>query len=105
MKTRSLAAAIIAAFVSFGAFAQSTPSPTGPPTGDFKHLTKGQRMARRQEMKAALAGMTPEERSAFKESHRAKLQEKWAGMTPEQREKAKAQLQARRERHGKPMNK
>lgn len=105
MKIRLLAAAIVAAFVSFGALAQSTTSPIAPPAGEHKHLTKEERMARRQERKTALAGMTREERRAFKETHRAKLQEKWASMTPEQREQAKTRLQARRERHGKPANK
>lgn len=103
MKTRLLAATVIAALISFNALAQSIP--TSPPAGNPKHLTKKERMARRQEMKATLAGMTPEERRAFKETHRAELQKKWDAMTPEQREQAKAKLQARRERHGKPVNK
>ena len=100
MKTRFVAAAVIAAFVSVSAFAQSTTAPT-PPAGSPRHLTKEERTARRQEMKATLAGMTPEERQAFKETRREKLREKWSSMTPEQREKAKARLQDRRERRGK----
>lgn len=101
MKIRLSAAAIIAVFVSVSAFAQTTTPSATPPVGNPKRLTKEERMARRQEMKATLADMTPEERKAFKEARRGKLREKWDNMTPEQREKAKAQLQNRRERRGK----
>ncbi|NID09936.1 DUF1682 domain-containing protein [Fibrivirga algicola] len=68
MKTRFLAAVIVATLVSVGAFAQT----------EKPRLSKEERVARREEMKAKLAAMTPE-----------------------QREKAKVRLQARRERQGK----
>lgn len=96
MKTRFFAAAILATFMSIGAYAQTAQQSTDKP-----RLTKEERVARREEMKAKLAAMSPEERKAFKEAQREKLKEKWASMTPEQREKAKERLQARRERHGK----
>ena len=96
MKTRFLAAAIVATFMSVGAFAQTAQHATDKP-----HLTKEERVARREEMKAKLAAMSPDERKAFKETQREKMKEKWAGMTPDQREKAKERMQARRERHGK----
>ncbi|ARK10824.1 hypothetical protein A6C57_11090 [Fibrella sp. ES10-3-2-2] len=91
MKTRFLAAVIVATLVSVGAFAQT----------EKPRLSKEERVARREEMKAKLAAMTPEERKAFKETQREKIKEKLASMTPEQREKAKERLQARRERQGK----
>ena len=91
MKIRFLAAVIVATFMSAGAFAQT----------EKPHLTKEERMAKRDEMKTKLAAMTPAERKAFKETQRDKMREKLATMTPEQREKAKERLQARRERHGK----
>ncbi len=91
MKTRFLVAFSIAAFCSLGAFAQA----------ERPHLTKEERVARREEMKAKLAAQTPEERRALKEAQRAKLREKMATMTPEQREKAKERLQMRRERQAK----
>ncbi|GAB4027356.1 hypothetical protein [Spirosoma gilvum] len=96
MKTRFLATAFIVASMSIGALAQSAQSPTDKP-----HLTKEERIAKRQELKAKLAAMTPEERKVFREAQREKLKEKWASLTPEQREKAKERLQARRERLGK----
>ncbi|MBO0949587.1 hypothetical protein [Fibrella forsythiae] len=89
MRTRFLAASIIAVFISAGAFAQT----------EKPHLSKEERVARREEMKAKLAAMSPEERKAFKESQREKLKEKMANMTPDQREKVKERLQAQRERH------
>ncbi len=91
MKTRFLAAVIVATFMSVGAFAQA----------EKPHLTKEDRVARREDMKAKLAAMTPEERRAFKETQRDKMRDKLSAMTPEQREKAKERLQVRRERHGK----
>jgi len=91
MKTRFLAAVIVATFISASAFAQT----------EKPRLSKEERVARREEMKAKLAAMTPEERKAFKETQREKIKEKLASMTPEQREKAKERIQARRERQGK----
>ncbi len=91
MKIRFLTALIVATFISVGAFAQA----------EKPRLTKEERVARREEMKAKLSAMTPEERKAFKETQRDKMREKLATMTPEQREKAKDRLQTRRERHGK----
>ena len=90
MKIRFLAAAIVATFVSVSAYAQA----------EKPHLSKEDRVARREEMKAKLAAMTPEERKAFKETQREKIKERLSSMTPEQREKAKERMQARRERVG-----
>lgn len=89
MKIRFIAAALVATCISAGAFAQT----------EKPHLTKEERVARREEVKAKLAAMTPEERKAFKETQREKMKEKMANMTPDQREKVKERLQAQRERH------
>ncbi|RYF77010.1 MAG: hypothetical protein EOO39_04955, partial [Cytophagaceae bacterium] len=60
MQTRFLVASIIAVFSSVNAFAQI----------EKPHLTKEERVARREEVRAKLAAMTPEERKAFKETQR-----------------------------------
>lgn len=95
MKTHFLAATLLATLLSVGAYAQTTPQRTEKP-----HLTKEERVARREEMKAKLAAMSPEDRKAMKETQREKMKEKMATMTPEQREKAKERIQARGKHNG-----
>ncbi|MFD2572591.1 hypothetical protein ACFSUS_18270 [Spirosoma soli] len=83
MKAKMMLAAVMALFLSVGAFAQNQ-------TQVYKvkpKLTPEQRETRRAEMKAKLAQMTPEERKAFRKAHREQLQARLNNMTPEQREK------------------
>ncbi|QJW91575.1 hypothetical protein HNV11_20420 [Spirosoma taeanense] len=90
MNVKTMVVALMALFMSAGAYAQSQ-------TQVYKvkpRLTSEQRAARKAEMKAKLAQMTPAERKAFKQAHRQQMQARLNAMTPEQRERV---MQRRRE--------
>lgn len=91
MNIKSMLVAVAALLLSVGAYAQSQ-------TQVYKvkpKLTPEQREAKRAEMKAKIAQMTPEERAAFKKAHREQMQARLNAMTPEQR----AKFQERRRQH------
>lgn len=89
MKTKGLMTAVVALFLSVGAYAQSqTAVPNAKP-----RLTPEQRQARKAEHKAKLAQMTPAERKAFKQTHREQRQARLNTMTPEKRERVMARHQ------------
>jgi protein CpxP len=94
MKTKRIILAVLALFLSMGAFAQSQPDV-------HIHKAKGQltpeeRTARRAEHKAKMASMTPTERKAFKQAHREQRQARLNAMTPEQRAKAEERRKLRK---------
>ena len=81
MKTKLSLLAVMALFLSVGAFAQSQP-----------HVHKAkipmipeEQTDRRADRKAKMAAMTPAERKAFKQTHQAQQQARLNAMTPEQR--------------------
>ena len=91
MKAKMMMAAVIALFMSVGAYAQSQ-------TDVYKvkpKLTPEQREARKAERRAKLAQMTSAERKAFKQAHREQMQARLNAMTPEQR----AKVMERRKHH------
>lgn len=89
MKAKMMVAAVLALFLSAGAYAQSQTDVSRP------RLTPEQRAARKAERKAKLAQMTPQERKAFKQAHREQRQARLNAMTPEQRER----FMARKRQH------
>ncbi len=92
--------AVVALFLSVGAFAQSQPETPGA----RPRLTTEQREAKKAEMKAKLAQMTPAERKAFRQAHREQMQARLNAMTPEQRAKVlerRRQHKAHKDREGK----
>ncbi|AQG81935.1 hypothetical protein [Spirosoma montaniterrae] len=95
MNTKTIAAVAIALFLSVGAYAQN-PTPSSKP-----HLTPEQRAARKADRKAKLAQMSPEERKAFKQTHREQRQARLNAMTPEQRDRVMRRKEARRAAKGK----
>ena len=92
MKTKCSMLALMALFLSMGAFAQSQPS-----VQKKSQLTPEERVARKMEHKAKLAGMTPAERKAFKQAHHDKRQARLNAMTPDQRAKAEERRRLRKE--------
>ncbi len=91
MKKNLMLTAVLALFLSAGAYAQTqTEVYKVKPTH-----TPEERAAHRLEMKAKLAKMTPAERKAFKQTHREQQQARLNAMTPEQRDRV---LQRREQR-------
>ncbi|GAB3890185.1 hypothetical protein [Spirosoma agri] len=81
MNTRRVIVALVALFLSIGAYAQDqTAAPKGKP-----RLTIEERKAKQAAMKAKLAQMSPEERSTFRKAHHERMQTQLKAMTPEQR--------------------
>lgn len=92
MKTKRSVLAIMALFLSMGAFAQSQPEVHKKKT----LRTTEERTAHKMEHKAKLANMTPAERKAFKQAHHEKRQARLNAMTPEQRAKAEERRRLRK---------
>lgn len=91
MKTKASVVAVLALFLSIGAYAQ-----TQPEVHKAKiRPTPEERTARKMEHKAKMAAMTPAERKAFKQAHQAQRQARLNAMTPEQR----ARVEERRRLH------
>ncbi|MBO0936161.1 hypothetical protein J2I47_06345 [Fibrella sp. HMF5335] len=88
-----LTGAVLLATATTATFAQTQPVYSG-----HQHLTPEQKMARKAEMKAKLAAMSPAEREAFRQAHREHRQAKLAAMSPEKRQRVLARRQLKRER-------
>jgi protein CpxP len=100
MNAKGIVVAVAALFLSVGAYAQSQPEAS---TGKHR-LTLNERKAKRAEIKAKLAQMTPEERKAFKQAHHDRMQARLNAMTPEQRAKVlerRRQHKAQKDQEGK----
>jgi periplasmic protein CpxP/Spy len=102
MKTNRLLTLAAALLLSAGAIAQTTPAAPAPtaPTDQMSmghpKLSREERVARKLEMKAKVAAMSPDERQTFKAERRAKLEQKWATMTPEQQNQVRERVRQRR---------
>ncbi len=100
MKRTFIAATLVTCLLSVGAFAQTAPTQSTPPTPVHKDL----RMQRspeevaqiREQRREKMASMTPEDRKAFKQAHREKAQARYEAMTPQQRDRFWAK---KRQRH------
>ena len=91
MKANTMIAAIMALFLSVGAYAQiQTDVHKARP-----RLSPEEWAARRTEKKMEMARMTPAERKAFKQTHRAQRQARLNAMSPEKR----ARVMERRRLH------
>ncbi len=91
MKLKLCAAAVLALFLSVGAYAQ-------PDVHKAKiRLAPEERAARKLDHKAQMANMTPTERKAFKQAHHNQRQARINAMTPEQRVKKEARRKTRKE--------
>ncbi len=96
MKAKMTLAVMAALLISVGAYAQGQPEVHKA----RPKLTTEQREARKAEVKAKLAQMTPAERKAFKQAHREQRQARLNAMTPEQRVKLMERRSAgRRHQH------
>ncbi|WP_461053141.1 hypothetical protein [Spirosoma arcticum] len=94
MKTKLYAGAVLVLMLSVGAsYAQSQP---GVHKAKIRP-TPEERTARREDVKAKLAAMTPAERKAFKQAHREKQQARLNAMTPEQRTKVEERRRIHKE--------
>ncbi|GAB3978708.1 hypothetical protein GCM10028806_42420 [Spirosoma terrae] len=91
MNVNAMMTAVAALFLSVATYAQSQP----PVHKEKPKLTPEQREARKADMKAKLAQMTPDERKAFKKAHHERMQARLNAMTPEERAKF---LEHRRQR-------
>lgn len=92
MKVKAIVTAAVALMLSAGAYAQSQ-------TEVYKVKPKRspeEQAARKLARKDQLAKMTPEERKAFKQAHRARKQARLNVMTPERRAKVLARRQHRK---------
>jgi hypothetical protein len=83
MKKKLSLLAVMALFLSAGAYAQSQPHVHKAKIP----LTPEERTERKADRKARLAGMTLAERKAFKQTHQAQRQARLNAMTPEKRAK------------------
>ena len=86
MKTMKLLA--VALLFSAGAYAQS--QPTAPASADHqghRNMTPEQRATMKAERKAKFDKMTPDERKAFRETHRQQREAKLAAMPADKRAK------------------
>ena len=95
MKTKRNVLAVLALFLSIGAYAQSQPDVHIHKAKS--KLTTEERTARRTEHKMKMANMTPAERKAFKQAHHDQRQARLNAMTPEQRAKAEERRKLRKE--------
>ena len=107
MKTNRIAATLVLSLLSAATFAQ-TPAATNQVPGPGVHKAKidvapqhatVMKQTKKDQRKAAMATMTPDERQAFKADRKAKKAAKLASMTPEQRQAhdaRKAQKKAER---------
>ena len=100
MKTMNLIA--VALLLSAGAYAQNSPLPptavTPPAPGQRRDLTPEQSAAVKAERKAKLDKMTPAERKAFRETHRAQREARLKKMPAEKRERITQRRQAKKEK-------
>ncbi|MBO0951282.1 DUF3106 domain-containing protein [Fibrella forsythiae] len=90
MKTMKLLVAAL--LLSAGAYAQSQPTPPATPDMAGRHrghgsMTPEQRAAMKAERKARFDKMTPDERKAFRETHRAQRQAKLDALPADKRAK------------------
>ncbi|MDB5242809.1 MAG: hypothetical protein JWP57_3434 [Spirosoma sp.] len=96
MKTKLSLFAIMALFLSVGAYAQSQPHVHKAKIP----LTPEDQTDHKVDHKAKLAGMTPTERKAFKQTHQAQRQARLNTMTPEQRARKEERRRLHKETKG-----
>lgn len=102
MKTMKLL--IAALLLSAGAYAQSQPATTATADRVSNHqghgaITPEQRAAMKAERKAKFDKMTPDERKAFRETHRAQRQAKLNAMPADKRAKIVERQRTRKMQH------
>ncbi len=84
----------IALLATTATFAQTMPS---PPTMRHPRHTPEEKAARKADHKAKMAAMSPQERKAFRQTHRQQREARLAEMSPEKRQRVMERRQMRKQ--------